>query len=535
MRTKKHRAALAITAAIATMGAAGAARAHQFDTRNPELSISWDNTIRYNLGVRVEDRERAIANSANNDEGDFSFSKGQVTTNRVDLMSELQVDYMRDMGLRVSAAAWGDAAFNSDARSNPVLAARGSYLNNRFSDYTRKYYRAGGELLDAYAYKNFSIGDMRGKLTVGRQTVLWGEAIALSGFSVSHAQAPSDAIKALATPGADARETALPIGQVLTQLDVSSELTLAAQYYFQWRPSRLPEGGTYLAGTDFILQGPDRFSLAPGLFLSNRGVVKAKSTGDWGLSARWRPGWLNGTLGFYARQFDERAPWVSLNVAAGTYSARYAENAKLFGMSLSKSVAGMSIGAELVYRRNTALNSSIANGSPVGARGDSYHLLLNGIQSFGGTPLWDGASLIAEVGFNHLDKIRSGAQFYAPCSARPVAQQDASYGCATRNSSQVFLRFTPQWIGVVPGWDIELPLSLLAGVRGNSSIIGGSNEKVGSFSVGTTATYNTKHFFTLAYNDYLATNKTTNGALTASNGAQIQDRGWISFTYKTAF
>ncbi|MNP86514.1 hypothetical protein D3C76_1868010 [compost metagenome] len=67
-------------------------------------------------------------------------------------------------------------------------------------------------------------------------------------------------------------------------------------------------------------------------------------------------------------------------------------------------------------------------------------------------------------------------------------------------------------------------------------MLGGGNEKAGSYTVGTTFTYNQQHDFSVAYNDYLATyEKDANGLIAVSNGSQIQDRGWLSFTYKGSF
>ncbi|VFT05424.1 anaerobic dehydrogenase [Pseudomonas aeruginosa] len=42
--------------AVAIMGAAGGATAMSFDIGNPDINLRWDNTLRYNLGVRMEGR-----------------------------------------------------------------------------------------------------------------------------------------------------------------------------------------------------------------------------------------------------------------------------------------------------------------------------------------------------------------------------------------------------------------------------------------------------------------------------------------------
>jgi hypothetical protein len=507
------------------------------DIGNPDVQMTWGNTIRYNLGARVGQRDTRIATNPNSDEGDAVFDRGDVVMNRVDLLSELDFSYKGLAGFRVSGSAWDDEAYNGHASTNPALAARGSYIDNQYSSYTKRFYRGpSGEILDAYVFANFKLGDMDGNVKVGRHTVLWGEALALSAHSVSYAQAPTDGLKALTTPGVDAKETALPVSQISTSLQVTPELSFAAQYYLKWATTRVAEGGTYLGGTDFILQGPDRFSLAPGVFLTNQRIDRPKDRGDFGVATRWSPTWANGTVGFYLREFDERSPTISLSPATLTYRAVFPENARLYGVSYATNIGGVSTGFELVRRENTALNSSITDGAAQGARGDTTHALLNGVAVLGPNSLWSQLSLTGELAYSRWNKVRSGAKYFLDCDNRAAGDRGAETGCVTKDNWQVFLRATPQWTAVAPGIDIAATVGLTYGLKGNSAVLGGGNEKGGSFTVGTTLTYDQRHDFTVAYNDYLATrgvSSVTGAAIT--NGSQIQDRGWLVFTYKGSF
>lgn len=518
------------------LGAVPAANAFEIKTGNPDLFLSWGNSFRYNLGMRMESRDKKIGNLASADEGDFKFDREDLVTNRLDILSELDFSYQRRLGFRVSGAGWYDAAYTDKVKTNPAFADRGSYSSGKYSSYT-KHYHIGpyAELLDANVWGNFEIGEMPANLTVGRQTVLWGEAIALSTNSISYAQAPIDVIKALSTPGVDAKEVAMPITQISAKIQVSPSLALAAQYYLEWRESRLPEGGTYFAGTDFILRGPDRFSVAPGVFLDRQSLKEGDDTGSFGISARWSPPWLDGTVGVYYRKFDEVSPWVSINPAAGTYRAVYAKDTELYGVSLSKTLFGMSTGLEVSYRKNAALNSSIADGSLEGARGETLHVLANAIGMYGPTPLWSLSSVVAELAYSkHLD-VDENDHLFNECENRPPGTRDADFGCVTDDNYVAFLRFAPSWVAFKPGWDLAMPMSVSYGLKGNGATLGGGNEGAGSMSVGVTATYNTNHTLGLAYNDYFATYKDRGGSIIATNGSQIQDRGWMSLTYKTNF
>ena len=532
-----------LVAAVATAYLPTGATALEIDVGNPDVSVTWGNTMRYNAGWRMNDRERAIANSDTRDEGDYSYDKGDNVFNRFDLLTELDVDYRREMGFRISAAAWKDFAFNDRVSFNPAFAGRNfetSYENNESSRTTKHFHDQSGELLDAFVYKNFNVGDVSGEVKVGRQTVLWGEALILSPFSVSHNQSPIDGLKGFVSPGVDAKELVLPVGQVVTNIQVTPTLTLMAQYYYEWENSRTPQGGTYLGATDFALDGPDFFPLASGaIALRNNGFDKPKNSGDYGLGARWAPEWLDGTLGIYYREFTERSAVASINPVARTYEFFFPEHQKLIGLSLSKSIGGVSVGAEVTRQEDAVLNTVIQDGTKGAARGTVWTGLLNGVKLFGPNQVWDSASLIGELGYSYLEKVTENERYFDSCYNRrhagdPNAIEEA--GCSSRDNSQIALRFTPGWTAVFPGWDTTANFAVTYGISGNSPLIlpDHGQQGVGSYQVGNTWTYNARHDFSLAYVDYLATNQTRNGRQ-LFNGSQRQDRGWLSFTYKASF
>ena len=64
-----------IAMAMAMLGAGANAHAFNIDVGNEDIEMRWDNTLRYNTAVRMQDRNRLIANSPNSDEGTYSFDK----------------------------------------------------------------------------------------------------------------------------------------------------------------------------------------------------------------------------------------------------------------------------------------------------------------------------------------------------------------------------------------------------------------------------------------------------------------------------
>lgn len=81
-------------------------QALELDTGNEDLSVRLDNTFKFNYAQRVEAPNSKLANSWNNNDGNRNFSSGSPVTQRLDVMSELDVVYRKQMGFRVSANSW---------------------------------------------------------------------------------------------------------------------------------------------------------------------------------------------------------------------------------------------------------------------------------------------------------------------------------------------------------------------------------------------------------------------------------------------
>jgi hypothetical protein len=554
-RGNAHTRHIVAVAALAALSL-GSANALEFDTGNPDLNVRWDNTFRYNLATRVEQRDSKIGNNALSDEGTYSFDKGDIVSNRLDILSELDVVYQNRMGLRISAAAWYDGAYGNGSKSNPnaPLSNIPSYPGRQYSDTIKRLYAgSSGEILDAFVFGNFDLSDVPVRAKLGRHTVYWGESLLLGGnlHGVAYAQNPLDLQKGFATPGVEVKELFRPLNQLSVQAQVSDTVSLAANYMLEWEPARYPEGGTYLGPVDFAFNGPLRqFVGAPFNAFVNRGqAYEPKQSGEFGLSARWSPDWLDGTLGFYYRDFADKLPQV-LRTAPTTYNNIYADNIKLYGLSLSKNIGGVSVGTEVSYRKNTPLNSRVllgpvgaapSQGNTFGARGDTWHAVANALGVIPKTAMFDVASWAAEVAWSRWDKVRSGSQYFnavgfGGCVAGG-APGDKWDGCATKDYVGVAFGFTPTWFQVWPGIDMTLPLTYAIGISGNAATTFGGNQGLGNYSVGLGFDIQQKHRIDLKYIDYVGRYKDNGTAVTSTNGltTYLKDRGFISLTYKTSF
>src|SRR5215471_13255381 len=309
--------------AVASALAAGAAQAFEIPVENSDIQMRWDNTFRYNLGVRAQSQDEAIIKSPNYDDGDRNFSNGSIVTNRLDVLSEFDFVYQKKYGFRVSAAGWGDAAYGSlddtfNATANTLV--NGLPVAGVLSPYTKRYAKGvSGEWLDAFVFANLDVADTPVNIKAAQHTVYWGDSLLLGGaiHGVSYAQNPLDVWKGFSTPGTEAKELFRPRGGVTVQAQPTSNLSLAAQWFYNWQADRIPESGSYLTIQDPLNFGGDSFIFSPNPLAASipgapaylrlwRGTdikppSNSGSLNDWGLAARWSPEWLDGTMGLYYR------------------------------------------------------------------------------------------------------------------------------------------------------------------------------------------------------------------------------------------
>jgi len=566
--------AVHVIAAAAALVASGGSHALELDTGNPDFKVRADTTLRYNLGVRTEKQDPRLLNFATTDEGNAKFKRGDVVTNRLDVLGELDVSYKGQFGGRVAAAAWYDHAYRDGAVSSPAGSAT-SYNNNTYSDEVSRFVHGpSGEILDAFLWSNFNVGEVPVNVKLGRHTVVWGEGLLIGGHAISYGQSPVDGVKAVSSPGIETKEVFLPINQLTFKAQVTEKLSLAGQYALEWKPTRVPYAGTFLMGADNA-PGVDRFALTPCnpalgplscKTMTNTAAKEPGDTGNWGLSARLDVDAIESTVGFYYRKFNDynpetgiqlgnfyqAIPGVAATTLPGTFRFVYPESTKAIGVSLSKSVGPVSVGAELSWRKDAHLNSVASyTTTSTGAVGDTMHAVVNGVYLLPKTAMWDTGSLIGELAYSRLNKVTANEKLYrgvgyAGCvklgtSGATAQPGDITDTCSTKDYWEMALRFTPQYLGILPSVDLSIPMALNYGLKGTAATGGGGFEGRMSWSVGLLATYAGKHDFTLTYADAAVPTK-YNAAGTAAIGGNAlnsavgaTDRGRLLFTYKTSF
>ncbi|MBU5613835.1 DUF1302 domain-containing protein [Geomonas azotofigens] len=540
-------------AAVWAIILAGPALVHgfQIDTGSEDVKLRWDNTFRYTLSQRVKGQNDAILKSPNNDDGDRNFDVG-IVSNRLDILSEFDAVYKQSYGVRFSGAGWYDERYHEHLDNNsPGTSNR--RVGTGLSDYTKRYFSGpSGELLDAFAFGKFEAGETPVSIRAGRHTVYWGESMLAFGGAngISYAQSPVDLAKALAQPGVELKEIYRPLNQVSVQVQPLPSLSIAAQYFLQWEPVRFPESGSYLSFADPYLKGGESLFTGPGLKLPHGYDIEPDRTGDWGISARWSPEWLAGTVGAYYRNFSDKVPQLLIDaspmMSGGTpdYRFSYPGNISLYGLSFAKQILGVSVGAEVSYRHNMPLLSvPVTVGVPgaaavpgkggvAGARGETFHSLVNFLYLVNRTPLFDKAEVLAEFTYGRYLHVSRGEQYFKG--------NDAYTGLdhVTRDAMSGALNFTPTWYQLLPGVDMSMPLSIASGLFGVSAVGMGGSSQNGSYSAGLSFDILARYTATINYSGFFGNYRTDATGGIASSGdvfALLKDRDMVTLTLKTTF
>lgn len=418
------RALTPIAAALLLCAASQQAEAFQLDTGS-DWNIRFDNTVKYNYMMRVEDPSSKVYNQGNNgslgilaDDSTLGWDQWDTVSNRFDLLTELDVVWKKKAGFRVTYASWYDFAYSGDSNWDPNPAfppgtnTWGALTEGPggFTDDAKDLSYRGGEVLDAFVFANFGIGDMSGNVRAGRHTIYWGNSLLLTGavHSVAGSMVAIDAAKGFAVPGSEAQELFLPTNKISTVFQITPNLTFNAFRSLEWTEYRFPVEGTYFSPAEIFTSHSEFAMLAPGFgapgeegFRPRIGQKKIRdiepdSNSDWGINFQYYfNSWDIEAQIFYLNYADKLQNAIvgtlDLPAAVGTFGAAgvppfnnfypdfagppevlspdalgigefawvYKDNIDLFGFALSKQIGDWSIGFDYVRRQDTALRCQL--------------------------------------------------------------------------------------------------------------------------------------------------------------------------------
>jgi hypothetical protein len=407
---KLHSMAPNLLAAALGLGLAQTAFAYNY--QNGDFSLNVDTTISYGTSWRVEQQDpnligkcnlapcqgfvtnaagatvpaiplSALPNAAqraapgrfssNGDDGNLLYKRGDVFSNALKVTQEIGFTYGENFG---GLARWtGFRDFENYDRTD-------------LSDDARKRVAQDVQLLDAFTYYNFSLGEeSSGSVRLGRQVVSWGESTFIqNGINVIN---PVDLSK-LRIAGSELKEAFLPIDMIWSSFSFNENLSLEALYMLEFEQTDPEPARTYFSTNDFGTIGGEFVMLGFGttdepldfqaclrgapIDPRNVGAAAACGTavlrapdrtpngnGQYGAALRYFWPELNNTeFGFFFLNYHSRLPMASgiavTNGAANSarYFIEYPEDIKLYGMSFNTTLegSGVALQGELSYRSN---------------------------------------------------------------------------------------------------------------------------------------------------------------------------------------
>jgi len=192
--------------------------------------------------------------SQTSDDGHLNFKSGDTFSKIFKGIHDLELKY-GDTGVFLRGKYWydfklkdEDLDFKNISDSNRKEGAKSS----------------GGQLLDAFVYHNYSIGDEPGSVRLGKQVVSWGESTFIqNGINSIN---PVD-VSAFRRPGAEIKEGLIPVNMFYLSQNITENLSAEGFYQIEWDQTVVDNCGTFFSQPDVIADGCD----------SNLAVLRSRS------------------------------------------------------------------------------------------------------------------------------------------------------------------------------------------------------------------------------------------------------------------
>ncbi|PHS02165.1 MAG: hypothetical protein COA80_01640 [Leeuwenhoekiella sp.] len=445
------------------------------------VSVDLDTTLAYDAQWRMEDQSSKVLSAGGDqivalvsDDGNRNFDKGDMTQNRVSFGSDLDINY-GDGGLFLRARGWYDEVYDDRSlaeQSNPML---GEGTPKPYQQDGIDLHRSDIELLDAFLYHSFQVGDRSLNLRAGRQAVNWGESLFLNG-GISSTQGPLDATKAN-TPGVELKDIFLPIGQIYGSYDVTDSLSFGAYYQYEWEKTRIDSPGTYFNVLEMIGQevSGDTLDLPVNGSFPFRVKRDKPDEGQYGVALRYLAESLNFTeFGLYYLQFNDFMPSIQFAPAQGLgmdATLEHFEDIDLMGASFGTVLGNTNISGELNFRSGqpVRLNGDHPDGKALYySEADTIQAQVSAAHIFGSSAFWDNLVLLTEVAHNRvLDLDEDG---FARNNLDLDLSDISSSLHGDRSASSAIARLSADYFTIASGLDLNVSLTYRDDFNGVSSV-----------------------------------------------------------------
>lgn len=416
---------LSIAAALSAMSTVpSVSHAFTFENESGSVHGAFDSTVSVGFGRRMQAQNCALVGDTNSacganaatsqwsagDNGNLNYNKGDFFSTYLKGTHELLLKAPDGWKFMARASWMKDFKADDTRRTDLSEHARNQIVNDV-------------RLLDLWVSKDLAIGDQNARVRFGNQVINWGESLfGLGGINATNAID----LQRLMVPGTQVKEAILPAPMISLASGMGNGLNVEGYYQFGWNRSRVaPVGGYFsvadyydkgrepvsFSGTNFNVTGADPASLMRRRSYTNDealaaiaangdfGVpvandIKAKDSGQYGLSLHYKPSGSDVDFGFYAVNYHDKFPVLNLNNGA-EYQWQFLENRKLYGISANFPLGNWAIGTELSYRPKDAIalsgcfnsggaldantNGAVVSNCPLWKNNEKYQLHVTGM------------------------------------------------------------------------------------------------------------------------------------------------------------
>ncbi len=527
--------------------------AQAFQVRSGDWTTSLDTTVSYGVSYRMEGQDRKLiaranggkgsnAGLINSDDGNLNFKRGDLFSEMAKVVSEMDLRYQDNFGVFVRGRAFYDFELKDDDRRHREISDGG--LDEAGSSI---------DLLDAFVYGSWTVGERDLNVRLGRQVINWGESLFYqNGIGATN---PVD-INALRAPGSEIKEAYLPTFMIYGSYELHDNVSVEG--YWQpgkaWEASKIDPCGTYystldplgedceylsvsplqeqataLAGSSLAFDSPQAAQawangLPPGLvnnllrayipttFMSRAQDIDGDDSAQYGLALRWYVPELNDTeLGFYYLRYNMQVPMLGMTVgrpvvlpvvgalpdaSSSRYYAEYLEKRDLFGISFNTSIGGdsflngLSLAGELSYRPDTPIALGLNEYLPLALLNPDGLPVGSKLDGYREKDMYQ-ASLAAIYNFNGLFGSDSATLFSELVASRVQGlESDVDYYEATSSAYGAQASMNLTYTNVFNLVNLVPSMSYQYSINGVApQLTNGLDEEAQSWSVGLDAIY----------------------------------------------
>jgi hypothetical protein len=200
-----------------------------WSTQNPNKNLIGSNNGGHGL-------------SQTSDDGHLNFKSGETFSKIFKGIHDLELKY-GDTGIFLRGKYWYDFKLQDEDLDFKNVSNSGRKEGAKSS---------GAELLDAFVYHNYSIGDEPGSVRFGKQVVSWGESTFIGGGINSIN--PVD-VSAFRRPGSEIKEGLIPVNMFYLSQSLTENLSAEGFYQLSWDQTVVDNCGTFFSQPDVIADG----------------------------------------------------------------------------------------------------------------------------------------------------------------------------------------------------------------------------------------------------------------------------------------